>query len=92
MGEPRISSSSVVSKGKYLKFFLSGKGNPPISQLNFDTRKRGYVINKEREEKGGKKYKKMKRTTKVTTIEFTCLRGEIIVIFPCRCPFKYSIS
>lgn len=92
MGEPRISSSSVVSKGKYLKFFLSGKGNPPISQLNFDTRKRGYVINKEREEKGGKKYKKMKRTTKVRTIEFTCLRGEIIVIFPCRCPFKYSIS
>lgn len=30
--------------------------------MNFDTRKRGYVINKGREEEKKKKYKKMKRT------------------------------
>ena len=40
-----------VSKGRYLEFFFIWKKRKSSdSQLNFDTRKRGYVINKGREE------------------------------------------
>lgn len=58
-----LENLEFVSKGRYLEFFFIWKKRKSSdSQLNFDTRKRGYVINKGREEEKKKKYKKMKRT------------------------------
>lgn len=48
----------VVRKQREISgIFFIWKRKSSDSQLNFDTRKRGYVINKGREEKGGKKKK-----------------------------------
>ena len=45
-----LENLEFVSKGRYLEFFFIWKKRKSSdSQLNFDTRKRGYVINKGRE-------------------------------------------
>ena len=46
-----LENLEFVSKGRYLEFFFIWKKRKSSdSQLNFDTRKRGYVNNKGREE------------------------------------------
>lgn len=54
-----LENLEFVSKGRYLEFFFIWKKRKSSdSQLNFDTRKRGYVINKGREEEKKKNTRK----------------------------------